>query len=1421
MIMNGWKRKISLLLVYVLALTSATLSAPMRTNAEAVSLSFVFEDGTTQGWYARGDTLSVSGDEAYSGSHSLLSTGRTANWNGPGYNLLPVLKPDTEYQLEAFVKLKAGEGDTTASMSMQRVSGGETNYDSIVYKTPVTSGSWTKLSAPYTFTGDVSELSVYFELPDSLGSFYVDEITITETGSGLPEPNATDFEDGTVQGWFGRGGSEVLTATAAAAHSGSYSLQVEGRTEGWNGPMLDMTPIMAAGKTYALSAWLRLPEGTQNAPVSMMIQRTTGGINYYERVGALTVSSGGWLKLSGEYKLAAASENVAVYFESFDHPTLGFYMDDFTMEQIPDPVPIEIQTDIPSLKDVFADDFMLGSAFLVSEIAEPDGPHAQLLKKHFNSLTGGNELKWDATEPQDGQFDFTRADQSVNFAIDNDIAYRGHTLVWHSQTPDWVFYDDEGKLASKELLFQRMKRHIDTLVGRYKGKIYAWDVVNEVIEPADRSGMRNSLWYQIAGEEFIEKAFEYAHAADPDAKLFINDYNTHQPEKRQYLHDLIKRLKDKGIPVDGVGHQMHIDIQNPSAQEIDTTINAFTDLGIEQQITELDMSSYTNGTDSWESFPVELQIKQANRYKDIFDVFKKYKDEITAVIFWGKDDGNTWLSTFPIVRRNWPLPFDERLQAKYAYWGLVDPSKLPVEIKDATATAGSAIVDGQSEEAWNRAPAVSILKAGETAGAFKALWDDSRLYVTVDVFDKTVSDNDVVEIYIDGNNGKTVLYEADDIKYTFGRSGATPQNTGDYKAVNTADGYRIEAWIPMEGAVLGREIGFDARIVDQSGENLTVTSWNDTTDSQDSDTSGFGVLALGEGPLYTAAVKGTPVIDGIIDALWDDANEIATDRWVIGSSGSTAKVRTLWDEGRLYVLAEVTDSLLSKQSANVHEQDSIEIFVDQNNAATGSFELDDGQYRINFDNEQSVNPASKSGNLDSAAKRTADGYIVEASIALDKIDPALGKLIGFDFQVNNDQDGDGIRDSVAIWNDPTGLSWQSTSRYGVLKFAEAGDGTEQPTPTPTPTPTPETAAQTFTDAAFAAALRNAQGNKLVLEAKDTVGDKVTVTLSGSQVQQAAVAGIKTVEVKTAWAAVQLPISILTGAGSPQQTSLSVSKIDPAALSEEAREKVGDNTVFDFTLTVGSQQISHFGDNQTVRVSYPYTLKAGEKPGQVVVYYIADDGRLEVVKNGRYIPGTGKIEFKAKHFSKYAASAVKSSFTDLYKAAWAADAIEAIAARGIVKGVSAVSFAPNDAVTREQFIHMLIQTLGLETASAGHSFNDVASGAYYEQSVSIAAKLEIVKGKPNGVFDVGASISRQDMAVMTYRALQAAGLALEKTQAEAAFADSAKISAYAGAGISELQQAGLIKGKPNNNFDPAGTATRAEAAALLFHLLEMQ
>ncbi|WP_233261800.1 endo-1,4-beta-xylanase [Vitiosangium sp. GDMCC 1.1324] len=528
----------------------------------------------------------------------------------------------------------------------------------------------------------------------------------------------TDFEDGTTQGWTGRGGVETLAAASDAARNGSYGLKVGNFKQSWHGPTLDVTAYMEPGQTYVFSGWIKLPQGVSNTTVYMTMQRKVPSTTYYEQLYFDTATSSNWVNFKAQYKLLEAADNLSIYFEAPNNSTLVLQLDDFRLEKLPDLGPIVIEENIPSLKDVFANDFLLGTAFTNDElIAEAD---RKLLAKHFNSMTPGNVLKWDSTEPQEGVFDFSRSDAAVQFALQNGQQVRGHTLVWHSQTPDWVFRDASGNLASKELLFQRMKRHITEVMGRYQGQVYAWDVVNEVIDASQPDGLRRSTWYQIAGEEFIEKAFLYAREADPSAALFINDYNTHEAGKSQALYNLVQRLRAKGIPIDGVGHQTHISLYYPTLQEIENSIVKFADLGVETHITELDVSVYSNSSQRYDTFPEDLKQKQAALYKQLFDVFKRHKNQVTSVTLWGKDDANTWLRTFPVARNDWPLLFDERLQSKLAYWAIVNATTLPNPPTGLTATAGNGRVDlGWS--ASSNATSYNVKRATADGGPYTTL----------------------------------------------------------------------------------------------------------------------------------------------------------------------------------------------------------------------------------------------------------------------------------------------------------------------------------------------------------------------------------------------------------------------------------------------------------------------------------------------------------------------------------------------------------------------------------------------------------------------------------------------------------------------------------------------------------------------------
>jgi len=345
---------------------------------------------------------------------------------------------------------------------------------------------------------------------------------------------------------------------------------------------------------------------------------------------------------------------------------------------IPSPS-VQIQTEIPSVSETLADYFPVGAAIWRGDIV---GSHSELLRKHFKSITAENDMKWASLRPTETSFNFSNADALISFARANHMRVRGHTLVWHKQNPPWLFKDASGNdmrptPENKALLLQRLEKHIRGVVSRYKDDVYAWDVVNELIDPSEPDGFRRSPWFAITGTDYINTAFRVAREVAPKAKLFINEYDTTKPVKRTFLYNLVRDLKKRGVPIDGVGHQMHINLEEPSVAMITETIELFSGLGVDNQITELDVSLYNNTTDAWSSIPDDVLIEQGYRYRDIFQALRQMKGKISAVTFWGMADDHTWLKKFPIERLDLPLLFGDQLQAKLAYWGIVAPSRLP------------------------------------------------------------------------------------------------------------------------------------------------------------------------------------------------------------------------------------------------------------------------------------------------------------------------------------------------------------------------------------------------------------------------------------------------------------------------------------------------------------------------------------------------------------------------------------------------------------------------------------------------------------------------------------------------------------------------------------------------------------------------
>ena len=350
--------------------------------------------------------------------------------------------------------------------------------------------------------------------------------------------------------------------------------------------------------------------------------------------------------------------------------------------------PISAQT----LKEAFKDKFFIGVAVNRFQIYQRNEAETKLITSQFNSLTAENDMKWANIHPKIDSFNFEHADKLVELAQANDMFVVGHTLVWHSQLARWVFKNEDGSTIDSDELTRRMKDHIHTIVGRYKGKIKGWDVVNEAL--AEDGTLRKSQFLAVGGESFIEKAFQFAHEADPDAELYYNDYNMTNPEKRDGAIRIIKNLQSKGIKIDGVGMQGHWGLDYPTLEQIETAIEMYGALGVKVMVTELDVSVLPNpyrmptadvsvrfeNTPEMnpypESLPDSVQTQLANRYADIFKLFNKHADKISRVTFWGLHDGLSWKNNFPIRgRTDYTLLFDRNLAPKKAYHAVIETTK--------------------------------------------------------------------------------------------------------------------------------------------------------------------------------------------------------------------------------------------------------------------------------------------------------------------------------------------------------------------------------------------------------------------------------------------------------------------------------------------------------------------------------------------------------------------------------------------------------------------------------------------------------------------------------------------------------------------------------------------------------------------------
>lgn len=671
--------------------------------------SYNFATGT-DGWAPFGSvqlssTVSPMPDPA-SNTHSLLTTGRTAGYMGPSLNLLGVsnIVANATYQVTAYVMLAQPDNTgPTVSLSTKTTNCANSSglYGSFATSTPLTNTAWTKVQGTFSFSdlpGPPSSLTLYAQSSSATDSFYVSGVTISEIAPPpLPQSDqdnsgiTSTFASG-LDNWTGRGTAQLqnVASPGTAPDGDTHALLVTGRTANWNGPQINVSDKMYQGSVYNLSVWVMMDASDSSSHIiNMSLQTTLNGSNSYPGVtgypGVSVPDDGKWHQISvTNYTMSSAYDPGTAYLYLQTFPSTGtddvsFYMTDFQLTYVAPPT---IQTNIPSIYKTFADYFPIGAAVDRTDLS---GPHAQLLTMHYNSMTPGNALKWSSTEPNFGTYTYTEGDALVGEAVCHGMKVRGQNLVWATgaQTPSYAFGDGTNSTTNQALVTKYIQEHIQNEVQHYGSEVYAWDVVNEPIDPSQSDCLAHGPFYKVLGPQYINIAFEAARKYAPaGTKLFLNDYSLNDPAKLACLVKVVRNLISQGVPIDGIGHEMHNAINYPSIQmmanSIETIHRDFPQL--DQQVTELDESVYPAGntTDNYgNNIPPSVLAEQGWLYESYFDLFRRLHRDLTGVTMWGMADDDTWLDSFPVSRTDYPLPFDMHLQAKPAYWGIVDPTELP------------------------------------------------------------------------------------------------------------------------------------------------------------------------------------------------------------------------------------------------------------------------------------------------------------------------------------------------------------------------------------------------------------------------------------------------------------------------------------------------------------------------------------------------------------------------------------------------------------------------------------------------------------------------------------------------------------------------------------------------------------------------
>ncbi len=859
----------------------------------------------------------------------------------------------------------------------------------------------------------------------------------------------------------------------------------------------DITEKVSEGEEYEFSFWAKLSDDynkelkdSQKTVQFQPYYENGDGKQEYDTTGLISGTSaqileaGKWTKFEGTYKIPSGAKKVVIrILEQGDWQEPGscimgkYYVANVSMKKITKPKP-EIEENIPdwkaSVTESLGNGSIAGTAIMSSEIS--DDTLMALVKKHFNAVTFGNELKPDALfNYQIGQsvdsttitfqgkelkvpvvndkqenLDFSRADAMLdkilewNNANPNDkIRVRGHVLVWHSQTPEWFFHEDYDvakPYADKETMNRRLEWFIFSVFdhyfgkaanGKYDGLFYGWDVVNEAVNgntyrddkvisdasdtsTSDTRHGSNSMWWRVyKSNEFIINAFKYANKYAPnDVELYYNDFGETDNTKCEGIVKLINDVKSAdGTRLDAFGMQAHYNVDGFSAAQFKSVAKKYAQAAGKVQLTELDFkaSSTYDGTAATRE---SEYTKMAYCHKNLYEAIKALKEEganVSGITVWGVIEPNSWLHSQSDLgggasgSAQCPLLFDGNYKAKPAYWAYVDATKLQPAIQKVTITEAK---DG------NIAGETYTIDQGAVQAEFIPVWDADGLTVQVKVKDTTVNDADAVTVYVDPDNSASYITPH---KVTVARTAAAA----------IAGGYQATVKVSMKGLKVAQQISLDV-VVNNDGE---TGSFNDLTGKQESSSKYYAVATMKPG--IEKIPYGTISVDADADAAWGNAVNIPLT--INKGSEASANAKVLWDDDNLYVYATVNDAVLDKTGAQTHEQDSLEVFIDEDNGKTASYGEDDKQYRINYNNGQSFNGKKcLAENVKSATKTIDGGYVVEAAFKWTDIKPANGTKIGLELQINDAKGGKRI--GTLSWYDETGMGWSGSNVYGTVEL---------------------------------------------------------------------------------------------------------------------------------------------------------------------------------------------------------------------------------------------------------------------------------------------------------------------------------------------------------------------------------------------------